>query len=278
MVEKNWSYTIPENYIIKITVFTESEEIKEYKSSITYKEYLLYKSLINFINFKGLVHPKDLLDPQFITEFEYNILESFKNKYLNTFSDNDAIINIGFIATDITEITHPGKTIWSGRYTAVKAIIITSEGILVNKRGKGCPDFVGCWNLPSGFLEMGETAAEGISREVYEECSYKLPSNVFRLFRVNTDPKNSNNGNVTITLITFIPEISKYHVVDLDRGGEKNEVDSVEFVNSSNNKEWAFHDKEIIDEVLERLKVGSKSKYNNSFIDYIFTQGNDILC
>ena len=51
MVEKNWSYTIPENYIIKITVFTESGEIKEYKSSITYKEYLLYKSLINFINF-----------------------------------------------------------------------------------------------------------------------------------------------------------------------------------------------------------------------------------
>ena len=279
MIKRNWSYTIPKDYIIQIKIYTSKKKVETYQTPITYKSYLLYKSLIDFIN-KGTIAIKDLLKTELIVIFGYFVLESFKNIYLSSFNDEDTIINIFFTATYIKEISHPGKTLWSGRYTAVKALIITKingkYSILVNKRGKGCPDFVGDWNLPSGFLERGENAAQGICREVYEECSYKFPTDIFKLFQINTDPKNSNAGNVTITLIAFIPDVSKYYVVDLDRGGEKEEVDKVSFVYSTDNKQWAFHDKNIIDSVLNKLE-SEEHDYNNNFIDDIMNQRNTLL-
>lgn len=50
-------------------------------------------------------------------------------------------------------------------------IVLLSEGrdVLMIRR-KGHP-FLGCWALPGGFVEQGESAAEGALRELMEETS-----------------------------------------------------------------------------------------------------------
>ena len=62
----------------------------------------------------------------------------------------------------------------------------------------------------------------------------------------------------------------------MDRGGEKEEVDKVSFVDSTDNKQWAFHDKNIIDSVLNKLE-SEEQDYNNNFIDDIMNQRNTLL-
>ena len=97
---------------------------------------------------------------------------------------------------------HAGKTLWSGRYCAVAAFIFRridgQWSILANLRGSGTPDYQGCWNAVCGFLEANETAQQGCSREVFEETGYKIKPEKFLQVYTQTDPKTSNNGNVTL--------------------------------------------------------------------------------
>lgn len=62
----------------------------------------------------------------------------------------------------------------------------TDDTILLMKRGAGCPRGVGCWALPGGVVEAGETIAQAVLREVKEETDldvqlyggFPLPSRV----------------------------------------------------------------------------------------------------
>ncbi|HKM39552.1 MAG TPA: NUDIX hydrolase [bacterium] len=51
----------------------------------------------------------------------------------------------------------------------VGAVIIRDHHILLIKRGR--PPAQGCWSVPGGTVELGETLAEAVSREVKEECN-----------------------------------------------------------------------------------------------------------
>jgi len=64
-------------------------------------------------------------------------------------------LNLRNTSYTITEGEHEGETYWSGRYTAVSGIITANVNgefyVLANKRGEGCPDYAGYWNMPCGF-------------------------------------------------------------------------------------------------------------------------------
>jgi ADP-ribose pyrophosphatase YjhB (NUDIX family) len=166
----------------------------------------------------------------------------------------------------ITDPNHPkcGKTLWSGRYCAVTGIVIkqmqSDDGrynyyVLANLRGPGTPDYQGYWNLPCGFLEANETGEEGVCREIFEECGYKILPGQMQLFDVETDPRTCNNGNVTIRYsnleyVSKLPEL-KYTNIN----GEEGEVDSVKWINVNelNDYKWAFHHKKLIVNALWKL-------------------------
>ena len=170
----------------------------------------------------------------------------------------------------ITDPNHPkcGTTLWSGRYCAVTGIVIrqmrkaNSDGfdyyVLANLRGNGTPDYQGYWNMPCGFLESNESGEEGVCREMFEECGYKVMPEDMRLFNVETDPRYCNNGNVTlryfnIAFCTKLPEL-KYTNIN----GEEGEVESVKWINVKdiNNYKWAFnHNKLITDFMLCNLGI-----------------------
>lgn len=166
----------------------------------------------------------------------------------------------------IKEGEHAGITLWSGCYCAVCGIVIgfhedepTKRYILANKRGLGCPDYVGKWNLPCGFLEANENGQQGTAREIHEECGIKIDPNDFTFYFVETEPAKRNNGNVTLRYLTAIC-IDDYKKRD-ELSGEENEVDDIKWIplNEYENYEWAFNHKEVIEEI--------KGKYD--IIDYL---------
>jgi len=77
--------------------------------------------------------------------------------------------------------------------------------ILVNKRGPSCPDHVGKWALPCGYLDWDESAKQATRREIWEECDFDLiliSSNdiVFSLFNwaLITNPEKDARQNILI--------------------------------------------------------------------------------
>ena len=49
----------------------------------------------------------------------------------------------------------------------VAAVVVRGGDILLIRRGR--EPLLGAWSLPGGALELGETTAEGVAREVFEE-------------------------------------------------------------------------------------------------------------
>lgn len=142
------------------------------------------------------------------------------------------------------------RILYDGRYCAVAGFIYSIVNgkycVLANRRGEGTPDYQGYWNCPCGFLERGENSQEGISRETLEECKIEIPAHMFSVAYVQTEPKYSNNGNVSIHHKTFInwelfPQIYR-------TSGEKDEVEEIKWipVREISQYKWAFNHERYI--------------------------------
>ena len=51
--------------------------------------------------------------------------------------------------------------------SGVAAVVLRGADVLLIRRGR--EPMLGAWSLPGGALELGETTAEGVAREVFEE-------------------------------------------------------------------------------------------------------------
>ena len=54
----------------------------------------------------------------------------------------------------------------------IGAVVLNGHRVLLVQRGRDPGK--GTWGLPGGVLELGETLAEGLRREVMEECSVEV--------------------------------------------------------------------------------------------------------
>jgi 8-oxo-dGTP diphosphatase len=54
----------------------------------------------------------------------------------------------------------------------VAAVVVRGRDVLLIQRGR--EPMLGAWSLPGGLLEVGETTAEGVRREVFEETSVRV--------------------------------------------------------------------------------------------------------
>jgi 8-oxo-dGTP diphosphatase len=63
----------------------------------------------------------------------------------------------------------------------VGAVILDQDGVLLIRRGH--PPLAGEWSLPGGALELGESLAEGVMREVMEETGLRVhPVEIVEVF------------------------------------------------------------------------------------------------
>jgi 8-oxo-dGTP diphosphatase len=57
----------------------------------------------------------------------------------------------------------------------VGAIIVDDQGrVFVHRRGFDRELFPGCWDIPGGHVEAGETPLDALAREIYEETGWRL--------------------------------------------------------------------------------------------------------
>ena len=142
-----------------------------------------------------------------------------------------------------------GKTFWVSRSCAVAVFVfadIYGEWyIAANKRGSGCPDFVGYWNCPCGYVDYGETTKQAAKREFFEEMGF-APENL-KFINYNDNPSD-NKQNITFR---FAEVLTRYALPSLDSGySEPDEVEEVKWIplKDIGKYTWAFgHDKLIFE-------------------------------
>ena len=98
--------------------------------------------------------------------------------------------------------TVDGREFFISRSVAVVPYIIvtidTEFYFLMVKRGPGCPNEIGKWCLPCGYLDWDETSYEACLRETYEETKFDATPYLSKQpWFVNTNIANTNQ-NVTI--------------------------------------------------------------------------------
>ena len=96
--------------------------------------------------------------------------------------------------------TNKNETFWISRSCTTECIIFNCMNdewfVLANKRGRGCINNIGLWNVPAGYLEYDETLEECAIRETFEETGVKISKKQLNLFEVDStcdDKLNSQN-------------------------------------------------------------------------------------
>ena len=158
-------------------------------------------------------------------------------------------------------IEKDGKTYWVSRSIAVLGLVLSRKDgewyVLVNKRGEGCPDFNGMWNIPCGYLDYNETTKEAVAREVHEECGLDIDPSLFTLFAVNDDPKDAHQ-NVTLRYIAKLPTHYMYLPLS-NKDSEEDEVEGIKWVNIKDidNYQWAFNHYDLLKNTLPGLLLNT---------------------
>ncbi len=65
-----------------------------------------------------------------------------------------------------------GRAYPSAPIVGVVGVVVSGGEVLLIRRGR--EPMLGAWSLPGGALELGETTAEGVAREVFEETGVRV--------------------------------------------------------------------------------------------------------
>lgn len=136
------------------------------------------------------------------------------------------------------------KEYWISRSVAVAVILFYQaiDGqffVLLEKRGKGCPDFVGDYCLPCGYVDWDESLEEAACREVFEETGLKLTKeDRLNLFSIQSNPKDNVKQNITVRFsVKVAPEriinalaSGEMNTNTRSRGGEPDEVECFKLI------------------------------------------------
>lgn len=161
-------------------------------------------------------------------------------------------------------LKYKGRTIWHSRACAVTLFVFCKDKlgewhILANKRGEGCPDFKGCWNVINGYLSFNETAEDCAIRECQEECGINLNNENIQFYDINSKI-DSNKQNV---VIYYYAKLDNDCVESLPpcitNQGEKNEVAETKWIpiDSITDYEWAFSNKTKAAEIFKAKIQGN---------------------
>lgn len=169
-----------------------------------------------------------------------------------------------------------GKKYWISRSMAVHGILLVNgpdnqKFLLIEKRGPGCPDEIGKWANPTGYLDWDETLVGALYREVWEEMGLDLGKLKYCKveFSGYFDDPTKENQNVTIRFLVNldyaeIKPLLRNKIINSDtksRGGESDEVSSIDLLRIYPRKSlvnpeiFAFNHGKLINNLIK--------KYNN---------------
>jgi 8-oxo-dGTP diphosphatase len=133
------------------------------------------------------------------------------------------------------------------RHVVTHALVVRDRSILLAKRAGDIPE-TGKWNIPSGFLELNETAKQGVLRELKEETGWE--GEVISLFRINSRPTRPHEDRQNVVLEYLVKPIRLVGKPDW----ESSEVAWIPFNKLLPFDKYAFDHGESIRLLLEYLK------------------------
>jgi len=163
-----------------------------------------------------------------------------------------------------------GRIVWLSRSSAVTTTVACRvDGkvyILLGKRGEGCPDEVGKWNLPCGYLDWDETLPEAAVREVFEETGVNLMAipeasillkHMQQPWRVNSGYRPGSKQNVSHHFyVVFEAEALPLTSTEYCEPDEIAELQWRE-ISQLGELDYAFRHGEIMQEFLSRPEVAA---------------------
>jgi 8-oxo-dGTP pyrophosphatase MutT (NUDIX family) len=144
--------------------------------------------------------------------------------------------------------------------------------VLANKRGSGCPDFVGYWCVPCGYLEFDIDTRQNAVKELWEETGVHVKPKTLEFFGFEDDP-SANHQNVTFRYYTVIGKKLPKWIPDRIQGlidlkspktsdfklsrnlSEENEVDEIRWIPISDVDKyaWAFGHEDLIGKIVKTI-------------------------
>jgi 8-oxo-dGTP diphosphatase len=132
---------------------------------------------------------------------------------------------------------------------AADAVILFQDGIVLIRRNN--PPYQGCYALPGGFVEIGETVEEAAIREAREETG--LDINLLGLVGVYSDPARDPRGHVVS--VAFLARAS-------GRLQSGSDARSAQVFPREELPRLAFDHEQIISDALHLAEVLGNSKEN----------------
>lgn len=123
------------------------------------------------------------------------------------------------------------KTYWISRSCTTESIIFNKVNdewcVLANKRGCGCANNVGLWNVPAGYLDYNETLEDCAIRETFEETGLLIDKSQLNLFEVDSicdDEHKSQNVIVAYwAMVNGVTILNNQHA-------DPDEVDEIKWI------------------------------------------------
>ena len=147
----------------------------------------------------------------------------------------------GFLADEAPDV-EPGSY-YVTRSCASEAVVLSKKGktwyVLANKRGHGCLNDVGMWNVPSGYVEYGETCEAAAVRETFEETGVHIKAEDLKLYTVDSTPEGRQN-----IVLVYYTVIDKNLTDTSTRYCKPGEVDEVLWIPEDNldNVRWISYE------------------------------------
>jgi 8-oxo-dGTP diphosphatase len=131
---------------------------------------------------------------------------------------------------------------WISRSISVEGFIFTEDNgirVLANKRGENCPNNIGKWNCPCGYLDYDETVEEACLREIKEETNLKVDPSLLNFLAIDSTPRGKTQ-NVSVSFWSFGTKYAGQTVTG--EGADDGEVDEVEWIglDELDKYDWAF--------------------------------------
>lgn len=147
--------------------------------------------------------------------------------------------------------TLEGKQIWDSRSVAVVGMVLMRhEGeiyVILGKRGTACPNEIGRYCMPCGYLDYDETCEEAVVREIFEESGFNCYKAIEKYdvicdqmnfpWKINSIPDNEVQ-NVSLHYALYLDsksnmyrEVASLPELTIENNAVKDEVSHVEWVN-----------------------------------------------
>ena len=156
----------------------------------------------------------------------------------------------------------PG-TYYVSRSCAAEAVVLCKKDgvwhVLANKRGPGCFNNVGLWNVPSGYVDADETCEQTAVRETFEETGVSIYERNLTLYCLDSVPTGRQNIVAVYYTVLNCEELPRTS----DEYSEEGEISEIKWIPEMVFDDYRWISENHIGRVKEIIKLLDKDSDSN---------------